>query len=292
MVAAAAAVSAAGRRRRLFHPAGAGLLPSAQRHDRVAGAGDLSAVQDLARARLRAGRAHHADLSVHRLDLPAARRLYTDRRPKPYSLAAGMGFTLVGLGLPVAMPASFGHDALRRLPGRHGLGDLPSRSIARRADGVGRAAWPRAVAVPGRRQYRLVAGSAARRLHRHSARPGQHRLVQPHRAARHGRADARRHLVQGPPRHLAPGVAPPRRRRRAQPVVAHGRDVAGGAAGADVLEILLHGGAHQLLHLLPDGPVRDCRSRRRRSISSCSSPRSRWARWSAGRSATASAASA
>ena len=60
---------------------------------------------------------------------------------------------------------------------------------------------------------------------------------------------------------------------------------------ADVLEILLPGEPHQLLHLLPDRPVPPAGARRRRSISSCSSPRSPPAPSSAARSATASAAS-
>ena len=48
-----------------------------------------------------------------------------------------------------------------------------------------------------------------------------------------------------------------------------------GADRADLLEIFLPGQPHQLLHLLPDAPLRACRRRRRRSICSSSSPPSR-----------------
>ena len=94
--------------------------------------------------------------------------IYTDKRPLPYSLPLGMGFTLVGLillGVAAALLA-----AARRLgAGRHRLVGVPSRILARRADGVGRPARPCAIAVPGRRQFRFGARAVARRLHRAAA---------------------------------------------------------------------------------------------------------------------------
>ena len=83
--------------------------------------------------------------------------LYTDQRPQPYSLAAGMGFTLVGLLLlsrrAELPPCCSSPPALVGI----GLVGLPPRILARGAHGVGRAARARAVALPGRRQRRLGA---------------------------------------------------------------------------------------------------------------------------------------
>ena len=69
------------------------------------------------------------------------------------------------------------HAAARGDDGRHRLRGVPPRSLAGGANGVGRAARPGAVAVPGRRQYRLVLGTDPGRLYRDPEGSGQHRLV-------------------------------------------------------------------------------------------------------------------
>ena len=76
-----------------------------------------------------------------------------------------------------------------------------------------------------------------------------------------------------------------RRRRTRAGVAASRRLVARHPGGADLLEILLPGEPHQLLHVLPDHQVPPDDSRARRSICSCFWPPSRpapcWAGWSA-----------
>ena len=66
--------------------------------------------------------------------------MYTDRRPQPFSLVAGMGCTFVGL-IVLAHAGSYPHAAARRRADRHRLVDLPPR--VRRAW----PAWPRAAAT-------------------------------------------------------------------------------------------------------------------------------------------------
>ena len=105
----------------------------------------------------------------------------TDRWPMPYSLPVGMASTLCGLLL---LGNAHGYPMLRArgLPDRARLGGLPSRGVAGGAPRLRRAARLRAVAVPGRRQYRQRDRAAARRLHRAAARPGERRLVRRDRA--------------------------------------------------------------------------------------------------------------
>src|SRR5262245_20451370 len=106
--------------------------------------------------------------------------IYTDRRPTPYSLVAGMAVTLVGLLVLSAAP-TFGIVLVAA--GLMGVGSAvfhqESSRVARMAAGgrVGRAARAGAVAVPGRRQPRIVARAAARRVPDRAARPGEHRVV-------------------------------------------------------------------------------------------------------------------
>ena len=76
--------------------------------------------------------------------------MYTDRRPQPYSLVAGMGCTLVGL-IVLAHAGSYAHAADRRHADRSRLVDLPPRVHAHGPHGLGRPPWLRAIAVPGRR---------------------------------------------------------------------------------------------------------------------------------------------
>ena len=217
--------------------------------------------------------------------------LYTDHRPKPYSLPVGMGFTLVG---PVACSRCARAYAVMlvaaALVGR-GLGGVSSRIVARGAHGVGRPAWPGAIAVSGRRKCRLVAGSAAGRVHRAAARAAQHRLVL---AGRRCIAivvlSARGQLVQEHAARRAHKAPPERSPRRSADLARASR------WRLAVLIALIFSKYFYLASLtsyytfyLISGSTCRCRARR----STCSSS---WARWrpepsSADRSATASAAS-
>ena len=133
--------------------------------------------------------------------------LYTDRRPKPYSLAVGMGFTLTGLLLlSVARRRSRCCCSRPRLVGL-GLVGVPSRVVARRAHGIGRTARLRAVGVPGRRQRRLGARSAARGVHRAAARAGRASPGSRWRRCSASRCSRGRRLVRAPGR-AARGHAP------------------------------------------------------------------------------------
>ncbi len=125
--------------------------------------------------------------------------MVTDRRPMPYSLPVGMGFTLCRLaaaGGGAELPGA----AARRGAGRHRLVGVPSGVLAGGADGLRRTARPGAVAVPGRRQRRLVAGAAAGRLDHRAARARQRGVVLAGRAAGDRGAAAGRPLVRPAPR--------------------------------------------------------------------------------------------
>src|SRR5437667_9725766 len=61
--------------------------------------------------------------------------LYTDRRPQPYSLAVGMGITLIGL-LAFSMAPSFGYSLAPSLPGRLSVVRWAIRSAASLSSGV------------------------------------------------------------------------------------------------------------------------------------------------------------
>ena len=102
--------------------------------------------------------------------------LYTDRRPKPFSLVAGMGFTLVGLVL-LSLASSYPILLLSAGLVGSGLVGLPPRVVPGGPDGLGRPARLRPVAVPGRRQRRIGPRPAARGVHRRAARAVEHRLV-------------------------------------------------------------------------------------------------------------------
>ena len=89
----------------------------------------------------------------------------TDRHPTPYALVVGMGSSLVGLVI-LALASSYGMVLLAAAPDRHGIVGVPPRVLAGGAARLGRAARPRPVGVPGRRQFRHGDRAAARRLHR------------------------------------------------------------------------------------------------------------------------------
>ena len=184
---AAAAVSSRRPRTRsappvLGHPV-AELLPSAQRHDAVAGARPLSHPQDLLRPELQPGRPDHARLSVHGVDVatagrplhrPAPTAVFPDHRHRPHA------------DRPPADVARrhVSRDPDRRHADRHGLVDLPSRGLARGAHGGRRTLWARTVPLPGRWERRLGLGPTARRLRRRPARAVEHRVVLGRRADR------------------------------------------------------------------------------------------------------------
>ena len=94
---------------------------------------------------------------------------YTDKHPKPHSLSAGMGFTLIGL-VTLALAPNYavgpGGGRIRR----RRLGDLSPRVLAHRPPRLRRAPRSGAVDIPSRRQRGQCARAAARRLDHHAAR--------------------------------------------------------------------------------------------------------------------------
>ena len=138
--------------------------------------------------------------------------LAADHKPQPYSLSVGMGATLIGV-LMLGEGRELSHSAPAGLgAGRHRLGGVSPRSVARGAHGLGRAAWARAIAVPGRRQCRLGLGADPRGVDRDSQGPGQRCLVLVRGVAGDDRTVPRRQLVSAraqPARRAAlPGKAP------------------------------------------------------------------------------------
>ena len=108
--------------------------------------------------------------------------MVTDRRPQPYSLPIAMGCSLIGL-LLLAVADNYPTILLAAALVGVGSSVFHPGVVARGAHGLGRAARLRPIAVPGRRQHRFGDRSAARRVHRGAARPGQRRLVLRRRAA-------------------------------------------------------------------------------------------------------------
>ena len=93
---------------------------------------------------------------------------YTDKHPQTYALAAGMGSTLIGL-LLLSVASSYPMLLLAAALVGTGSSVFHPEILPGGASGLGRAARHGAVAVPGRRQYWIVAGAAAGRLHRAAA---------------------------------------------------------------------------------------------------------------------------
>jgi hypothetical protein len=157
--------------------------------------------------------------------------LYTDKRPMPFSLAVGMGFTLIGL-LLLSGAASF--VMLLTAAAMIGLGSSvfhpESSRVARMASG---------------------AGAAAGGLRRGAARPGQRGLVRAVRAAGDGRAAECRPLVsRRPPADR--GAAPRGGSCRLDAVASARHGIDHHPAGADLLQVFLHGQPEHVLHVLPD----------------------------------------
>ena len=86
-----------------------------------------------------------------------------DNRPMPYSLPVGMVFTLAGL-LILSLAGSYPVLLMAAVLIGVGLVGVSSGIRPRGAHGLGRPARPGAIDVPGRRQYRLGARPADRRL--------------------------------------------------------------------------------------------------------------------------------
>src|SRR5687767_9153744 len=86
---------------------------------------------------------------------------------------------------------------------RYRVVGIPSGVVAGRAHGIGWAAWPRTVGVPGRRQSGLGDRTAARGVHRVATWADERRVVLSRGADRDGRAVSGGALVQGA-RHRAP----------------------------------------------------------------------------------------
>ena len=124
--------------------------------------------------------------------------------------------------------------------------------------GVGRTPRPRAVALPGGRQRRILAGAARRGVPDRSARPDA-----ASRGARCWRcwgwrssgesADGTR---RGRPRRRSSSRATSRSNRAAASSRRARRLAAGDSRGADLFEVLLSRQPEQLLHLFPDQQVR------------------------------------
>ena len=109
-------------------------------------------------------------------------------------------------------------------------------------------------------------------------------------AAGHRAAAAGEPLVRARTSIAAVQAREPRCSRLALPA-ARGARRDRGAAGADLLEVLLRRGPEQLLHVLPDRQVRPVGAERAGASVRLPARVARSARWSAARSATASAAS-
>ena len=104
--------------------------------------------------------------------------LYTDRKPQPYSLPAGMGFTLIGL---LILSGAGSYPVLLLGAALIGTGSAvlhpESSRVARMASG-GRHGLAQSL-FSGRRQCRLGARAAARGLCRAALRSNERRLVSP-----------------------------------------------------------------------------------------------------------------
>ena len=242
---------------RLRHHRGDQRLPPAQRHDPVAAAGDLSDAEGRLRAELRADRPDHPRLPAHRLAAAARRRAL--HRPSAAALlrcAIGMGVTLVGLVL-LAFAADL-CDAPRSPPrwsasARRSSTPNPRASPAwRRAGGrASRSRSSRSAAMSARRSGPLLAAFIVLPL-RPASVAGSRSLAL---LAIVILCERRQLVCEAIAAAPSPRAHAPRHRRaacRAARVVMSLAD----PDRADVLEVRLHGEPVELLHLLPDRPLR------------------------------------
>ncbi len=124
--------------------------------------------------------------------------MYTDKKPQPYSLMVGMGFTLVGLLL---MSQANSYPLILFAAALIGMGSSvfhPEASRVARMAAGGRYGLAQSLFQVGGNMG-SARGSAARGLHRRAGRPAEHRLVLGRRPGRHDRAVPGRPLVQGQP---------------------------------------------------------------------------------------------
>ena len=135
---------------------------------------------------------------------------FNDRHPRPYSLAIGMGFTLIGL-VTLSRVSTYPMLLVRRGAGGHRIGGISSRVLPRGAHGLGRTAWFRASVLSSGRQRRIVVRPAAGGVHRAAQRPVQPGMVFGGRSARHRGAGASGFLVEEEPAARAENPAPARR---------------------------------------------------------------------------------
>ena len=178
--------------------------------------------------------------------------LYTDRRPAPYSLVLGMGFSLVGL-LLLSVAATFAVLLARGRTGGYWFGSVSSRVVARRPNGLRRTAWLRAIAVSGRRE---MPGPRSVRCSRRSW--SSHAGSRASRGARSwrclgssccgGSAAGTAISVGAVGDPLRPSAAVARH----DALAPASRPVDRDPRGADLLEVLLPGQSDQLLHVLSD----------------------------------------
>ena len=112
---------------------------------------------------------------------------YTDKRPQPFSLTIGMGFTLVGLVM-LSMASSYPLILSGGGNGRHRVVRIPSGIFSRRADGVGRPAWIRTIDFPGGWERGIGLGSSAGSIYCAAPRADESGMVLTGGAAGHGAA--------------------------------------------------------------------------------------------------------
>jgi hypothetical protein len=122
--------------------------------------------------------------------------IYTDKHPKPYSLSAGMCFTLVGIVTLAFAPNYSSVLAAAALIGAGSAIFHPESS--RIALSFRRTSWAGAVHFSGGRQCRLCHGTFARRVDHHSSGATQPRLVRDRGGSRNYRAGASGWMVQTP----------------------------------------------------------------------------------------------
>ncbi len=173
------------------------LFPSAERHDSVAAAGDLSDPEEQFSSGFREGRADYSDYAADRVFAAAFdRALYRPQAEAVFPAvrdgihAGGAGVAVDGFELRVHSDCG-GAD-------RDGVGRVSSGIVAGGADGFGRPAWTGAIGVSGGGKCGVVARAAAGRVHRSAARTAQHRVVHAGGAAGDCPADQRGRVVQAP----------------------------------------------------------------------------------------------
>src|SRR3954467_2248011 len=131
----------------------------AERHTAVADSVDLSAAEAVAAPELFADRPDHADPAAHRVAAAAGGR-DVHRSPADAVLAGVRHGVLADRPAAVGGGAHARSDAVRRGADGDRLVDLPPGVVAHRADVVRRAARPRPIGLPGRRQHGVVARAA------------------------------------------------------------------------------------------------------------------------------------